>query len=211
VTTLKTILEQFFDLTQESLPSWLSSSISENNAELKSYLWKTDSCYKIRLCELCVQNKFHAESLVIYPQLNYETPIFGTEYLKIGKNKYFAAIDFHPITENQEFMEFLEQFPDKTKLHSKFYDLNRFFSKKLWMRRKNEEFYNEYQIMVKCFLHQYKKCLEKSEMKSNSFHLNHCDYNRHMSTNDPAYGILKSYFGNQFAEDYIHKFLFSNK
>jgi hypothetical protein len=36
-------------------------------------------------------------------------------------------------------------------------------------------------------------------------------YNEHMAANDPAFGVLKSYFGKEFAKEYIHNFLFSNK
>jgi len=65
--------------------------------------------------------------------------------------------------------------------------------------------------MVKCFLHQYKKCLDSSEQSEFSQEDIHSKYNEYMSENDPAFGILKSYFGSEFSEKYIHNFLFSNK
>ena len=209
--SLKQILSQFFDLEQVNLPVQFSSSIQKNEATLSSYLWTTKHCRRIRLCELQVSSKFYAESLVIYPDFCYETPIFGTEYLKIGDKKYFGAIDFHPVSKDEKYLTFLEEFPDKKVDESCFYDLDRFFSPKLWLHKRQEDFYNEYQIMVKCFLNQYQKCLLSSQKVTYSLQNDHMGYNKHMADNDPAFGVLKSYFGKEFAEEYIHNFLFSNK
>jgi 15,16-dihydrobiliverdin:ferredoxin oxidoreductase len=208
---IKGLIEEFFNIKEKKLPNWLSSTTKSNNAILRSYLWDSEICHRIRLCELEIENKFYAESLVIYPNFCYETPIFGTEYLRIGKRKYFGAIDFHPITENQNFLKFLDMFPDRKSSKTIFYDFDLFFSKKLWLSKRSEDFYNEYQIMVKCFIHQYKKCLLESEKNNSSFEFNQSQYNQYMSLNDPAFGVLKSYFNEEFAENYIHNFLFSNK
>jgi hypothetical protein len=211
VTYLKTLIKEFFILEEKELPSWLSTTTKNNNASLRSYVWTSQFCHKIRLCELEIENKFYAESLVIYPDFFHETPIFGTEYLTIGKRKYFGAIDFHPITESQNFMQFLEMFPDRKIDKTVFYNFDLFFSKKLWINKRNEDFYNEYQIMTKCFLHQYKKCLLKSQKSNSSFEKQQHQYNEYMASNDPAFGVLKSYFSGDFATNYIHNFLFSNK
>lgn len=210
-TSLNQILNQFFDLKQLNLPIQFSNSIQKGEATLSSYLWTTKFCRKVRLCELKVSNRFYAESLVIYPDFCYETPVFGTEYLKIGDKKYFGAIDFHPISKSIEYLTFLEMFPNKTIDNSCFYDLEHFFSPNLWLHKRQEDFYNEYQIMVKCFLHQYQKCLSSSQKVTKTYKNGQMQYNEHMAANDPAFGILKSYFGKQFAEEYIHNFLFSNK
>lgn len=211
MTYLKTLIKEFFTLEEKELPFWLSPTTKNNNAILRSYLWSSQFCHKIRLCELEIENKFYAESLVIYPDFLYETPIFGTEYLTIGKRKYFGAIDFHPITESQNFVQFLEMFPNRKVNKTVFYNFDLFFSKKLWINKRNEDFYNEYQIMVKCFLHQYKKCLLKSQKSNSSFKEQQQQYNEYMALNDPAFGVLKSYFNEDFATNYIHNFLFSNK
>lgn len=206
---LKSIIKEFFDLTSIELPEWLDESFTNDSANLKSYTFKSDHCRRIRICELNVENKFQAETLVIYPDYCYDTPIFGTEYLKIGNKKYFGAIDFHPVNENENHLPYIEMFPDKKTTTSKFYDLNKYFTNKLWVRKGNECFYNEYQIMIKCYLHQYKKCLFNSDIKKESFEDKHNNFNRYMSSNDPAFGILKSYFSKDFTERYIQEFLFN--
>ncbi len=204
---LKSIVHEFFDLTEVNSPQ----NIKNETTNLNSYLWNSDFCSKIRLCEFEVKNKFYAESLVIYPDIHYETPIFGTEYLKISDKKYFGVIDFHPITKSTDYLNFMNMFSDRKINKSNFYQLDQYFSPKLWISKRNTDFYNEYQIMVKCFLHQYKKCLSSSKKLKESYKKNHNQYNDYMTKNDPAFGILKSYFGKEFAEDYICNFLFSNK
>jgi len=201
------IISQFFELHDIIV----ASDLKKDNLSLKSYICNSKRCKKIRFCKFEVDSKFYAESLVIYPNLHFETPIFGTEYIKIGSKRYFGAIDFHPITDNKRYLKFLDIFPDKKEIKTNVYDLNQFFSKKLWIRRKKEDFYNEYQIMLKCFLHQYKKCLYAEEKSTITFEQQQNEYNCYMKTNDPAYGILKSYFNKDFAEEYIDNFLFSNK
>ena len=108
-------------------------------------------------------------------------------------------------------MQFLEMFADRRVNKTIFYNFDSFFSKKLWLNKRNQDFYDEYQIMVKCFLHQYKKCLLKSQKSNSSFKKQHHQYNEYMASNDPAFGVLKSYFNKDFATNYIHNFLFSNK
>ncbi len=201
------IVAEFFELTNVIV----KTNLKKNHLSLKSYICDSERCHKIRFCKFEVESKFYAESLVIYPDFHYETPIFGTEYLKIGSKRYFGAIDFHPITDNKKYLKFLDIFPDKKEIRTNVYDLNKFFSEKLWVRRETEDFYDEYQIMLKCFLHQYKKCLYSEEKNIITFEQQQNEYNSYMKTNDPAYGILKSYFNKDFADEYINNFLFSNK
>jgi len=205
---IKNIIKEFFPLIEKSTPDWLNTIIKKDNITLESYLWYSDFCNRIRVCKLTIKDKLKAETLVIYPREYYETPIFGTEYLEISDKKYFGAIDFHPVSENKEYLSYMEMFPDIKQNKSKIYDLEKYFSEKFWIRKDNKDFYNEYQIMLKCYLHQYKKCLYNSQLKSVSYLNKHQKYNEHMSLYDPAYGILKNYFPEEFVKKYIQGFLF---
>ena len=134
-TLLNGIIKDFFDLKQKELPDWLSSEITSKNAVLKSYLWTSNVFTRIRLCELQIGDKFEAETLVIYPNSEYDYPIFGTEYVRIMNRRHLAAIDFHPISDNREYLKFLSEFPDIKIEHSKFYNLKEFFSNKMWIKK----------------------------------------------------------------------------
>ena len=205
---LKDLIQNFFNLENQSLPNWIQPCITNPNGYLKSYVWSDEYCYKIRLCELVIKGKFKAESLVIYPNTNLDAPIFGTEYVQVPNKRYFGAIDFHPINESEKYLNYLEMFPDTKIKKSRFYDLNTFFSKKFWTKRQSKDFYNEYLIWVKCYLHQYQKYLYDLHLSPNTLESLHQEYNLHMSHKDPAFGVLKIYFGKEFSKKYIGEFLF---
>ncbi len=207
---LKSLISNFFSLESQNLPNWIQPCIVNQNGYLKSYLWSSEHCSKIRLCELNIKDKFKAESLVIYPNVDLDVPIFGTEYVQVSNKRYFGAIDFHPISKNEEYLNYLEMFPNTKIKKSKFYDLNEFFSKKFWTKRQSKDFYNEYLIWVKFYINQYQKYLCDSHSEPKTFESLHQKYNQHMSQKDPAFGILKIYFGNEFSKKYIDEFLFKS-
>lgn len=210
---LNDVLSGIFDLKKIDLPTWLDETIENKNAVIKSYAWTAERCRRIRLCDLDIKGKFTAETLVIYPEYCYETPIFGTEYIRIGTKKYFGAIDFHPVHNDTEYeqkyvLDYLSEFPDRDQENSKFYDLTKYFSRKFWTSKKDYDFYEEYIEITRKYLEQYKLCLAETEEGpvDKQFHQ---DYDVHMASNDPAHGILKAYYSEQFATDYIHTFLFN--
>lgn len=204
---LDSIIHEFIlDKQEYEVSSWM------NTENVTSKIYKSEYFYKIRLSCVKVKNKFYAESLVIYPNTFYESPIFGTEYMNIANKSYFGAIDFHPLKNNNEYCknyveQYLEQFPNKKIEHSKYYDLDKFFSNHLWVKKQKQDLINEYQILLKCYLYQYLKCVNNSNTFLDSSKC-HYEYNKHMGENDPVAGILKSYFGEEFSKKYIKEFLF---
>jgi hypothetical protein len=205
------LFELYDNLTPVILPTWLNPIIEDKNSCIKSYVWKTDKIRRIRLCELQIRGKFVAESLVIYPEFNYEAPIFGTEYVKCGNVKYFGTIDFHPLKPSNEYqqqyiMPYLGDQKDRIKNKSKIYDLDTYFSKKLWIKTDREDFYSEYIDKLELYLSRYKNCIKKCGQSS--AHIYQTNYDNHLSYTDPAYGIIKSYYTKEFARRYINNFLF---
>lgn len=206
------LFNNFKDLHNLNLPVWLKEEIIDNKSFIKSYCWSTNKIRKIRFCELNIENKFFAESLVIYPEFNYETPIFGTEYINCADKKFFGTIDFHPLKNDPSYQEkyiqkYLKEFPDRIKSKSKIYDLDKYFSKKLWLKTDNISFYDEYLITLDNYMKKYKVCLEESKQTSSNY-VYHKGYDYHLSSTDPAYGILKANYNKEFAEKYIFNFLF---
>lgn len=210
---LKDRIGEFFpEATPLNLPKWLNEVVEKDNTTIKSYLWETNKIRKIRLCELNVKNKFQAETLVIYPDFCYETPILGTEYLNINNAKFFGAVDLHPLKMDDEYinkyiMNYMGDLPHRTRDSSKIYDLNKYFSKKFWIQKRPTDFYSEYAAVVDDYISRFKSCLENSQ-KNDSSYPYHVGYDKHLAKTDPAYGILKAHFDKEFAEKYISTFLF---
>lgn len=209
---VKNILFKLYsDLSPATLPSWLEPEISDDQSCIKSYVWTTNELRRIRLCELNIKGKFIAESLVIYPNLECSNPIFGTEYVNCGGKKYFGTVDFHPLKSDDEYQEkfilkYLGDQPDRIKNQSKIYDLDKYFSKKLWLKTDSEDFYQEYLNKIELYLSRYQECIKKCEQEP--AHIYQKAYDYHLSYTDPAYGIIKSHYTKEFAHKYINDFLF---
>lgn len=210
---IKDIIPHYFeDLKSLDLPDWLDNNIVKDNITLNSYIWESNKVRKIRVCELSIPGKFLAETLVVYPNFNYDTPIFGTEYMVIGGKKYFGAIDFHPLKTDLEYekkyiSKYLNDFEESHNT-SKIYDLTKHFSKKLWLKKDSKDFYDCYLEQIKKYLEKFSLCLKESEKNNCSSIDYHKSYDNHLSITDPAYGILKAHFDQEFAKKYIGSFLF---
>lgn len=210
--SVKNILfNKYQNLIKVDLPSWLNAEIKDENSVIKSYVWRTEKLRRIRLCELNIKDKFIAESLVIYPDFQYINPIFGTEFVSCSNKKYFGTIDFHPLKMGEEYENsyinpYLNDQPDRVKNVSKIYDLDTYFSKKLWLKSADENFYTEYLDKLSLYLERYDLCIKKCGMEPS--HIYQKGYDYHLSYTDPAYGILKSYYDKEFARKYINNFLF---
>lgn len=193
----------------EEFPTGIDPLIQNEAATIVSRVWKGDRLRRARLCDLNVPGKFTAETLVIYPNEEYDFPIFGCEYLRIGEKKFFGGIDFHPISTNRDYAkDYLADLPNTTKTHSKFYDLSEFFSSKFWIEKRDADFYDEYLHLANHYLNAYKLCVKEAKPIATTSLFSQKRYDFHMAANDPARGILKAYFSANFAEQYIHKFLF---
>ena len=96
---------------------------------------------------------------------------------------------------------------DRIKNKSKIYDLDTYFSKKLWIKSDQQDFYGEYIDKLDLYLTRYKECIKKCE-QNHTAHIFQKGYDHHLSYTDPAYGIIKSYYTKEFARKYINNFLF---
>ncbi len=210
IRSIRTIFPEFSEVN--TLPEDISPIISSKGVTLSSWVWEGPKVRRARLCKLDIPGKFFAETMVIYPDFEYDAPILGTEYLRISDKKYFGAIDFHPLSQKEEYLtkyvnEYLYDFPNRSVEESKFYDLSTFFSPKFWIKKDAEDFYSEYIDWADRYLSRYRACLDEMESGSDVSAL-HRAYDTHMAANDPAHGILKAYFSQAFADTYTKQFLF---
>jgi len=194
------------------LPEGLEPVVVKDGAEIRSYTWSGEIIRRARLCELAVEGKFTAQTLVIYPNWETETPIFGTEYITIADKKFFGATDFHPLSQNESYIksqidEYLYDFPERTTEESRFYDLSTYFSPRFWIRKSDKDFYSEYVDWTDRYLGRYRMALMDGTLGPSNRSA-HAAYDSHMAANDPAHGILKAYFSPEFADFYVNKFLF---
>lgn len=158
-----------------------------------------------RECVLDVPGKFFAETSLVYPQSRGVFPIFGSEYIQMARGS-FGAVDFHPTqTENNTIPDDFGSYPNRTVSKSPHYDLDRHFSPVLWHKKSPDDFYDEFADVAGERLTRYLRVLPPpTAPDSASF----APFDAYMALNDPARGILKAYFGIEFSDDYIRRFLF---
>lgn len=167
--------------------------------------------YKSRECVLTVPGKVFSKTVAIYPSVGQNLPIFASEYLRIGQNS-FGAVDFHPsCTEKTDYGGLLEQFPPRTVQSSRHYDLDTWFSPVLWLKRGGVEVRRAFEVEYLNRLGAYYALLNTNLMAGGAGPHTHEAFNGYMADHDPARGILKAYFGPEFANDYLRLVLFGQE
>ena len=167
--------------------------------------------YKSRECILTVPGKVFAQTVAIYPSVGVNLPIFASEYLQIGQNS-FGGVDFHPSgTENTNYGDLLEQFPARTVQFSRHYNLDTWFSPVLWLKKGGMEVRGAFEGEYLARLGAYYALLNANLMIGGAGPDNHGAFNGYMAEHDPARGILKAYFGAEFADDYLRLVLFGQE
>jgi len=190
--------------------SWSSKLRYKEPALLRS-MWSESRSRGIlyaRTCVLDVPGKFFAETSLIYPLTESVFPVFGSEYIMTAKG-HFGATDFHPTNGEYDLVNrIFSSEPDRKVESSKHYDLNTYFSGKLWHRKSKESFYREYVTDCKRRVSAYMSALSDTAVSTTPNPDRFYEFDRYMADNDPAHGILRSYFGPDFANEYIEGFLF---
>ena len=161
-----------------------------------------------RGCVLTVPGKFFAETLLVYPATSCNFPAFGSEYIKMARGN-FGATDFHPLTpKNNQIPSDFDIFSDRVVEKSPHYDLDTHFSLKLWHKKGVEGFYDEFSEVCSNRLYHYLEVLSTVDRLDSVDTSKFTAFDSYMALNDPARGILKAYFGSDFADEYIRTFLF---
>jgi hypothetical protein len=164
----------------------------------------SEGIHYARSCVLTVPGKFFAETMLVYPCNGVNFPVFGSEYIEM-RGRYFGAVDFHPVSGETDYIDaYFSDFPDRMVQKSAHYDLDTYFSRKLWHKRADEPFYEEFVEVCEARLGRFTGVLPSLE----PFGPDYTTFDAYMAENDPAHGILRAYFGPEFADDYVKGFLF---
>ena len=186
---------------------WVSESFVNGPVTLSSRSFSDPSrgILLSRECVLDVPGKFFAETLLVYPQTEEIFPIFGSEYIAMGRG-CFGAVDFHPVqSENNQIPPHFDHFPPRTVARSHHYDLDRHFSPVLWHHKSHDDFYGEFASTASTRLRHYLGVLSPSKtLEPGRF----SSFDTYMALNYPARGILRAHFSAEFADEYIRRFLF---
>ena len=177
---------------------------------------------KIRLTYYDAGDNTQVFNAVLYPRSN--LPILGVDLLAFNRKKYLAIVDFQPLhadeTEHdKEFSHLLQPIKEaysnlKGRMSSKFYDETKFFSQQMLFSRFEDEsiiqneLFPAFQQYVSTHLDLVRSVeLDQSDMEVVLHHQK--AYDSYSAARDPATGLFTAMFGEEWAMDYVHDFLFS--
>ena len=221
-------LSRRFELRTREIPEGLESKQSErgrNPATIKSWCYQCPQLRKIRYTYIDAGESAQIFNSVIYPAHHYDLPLLGIDFLTFGKNKNLVVLDFQPLFQDEQYLDkyiepmklLKEKYADLAQdLEMKFYDANRYFSRNLLFAKTDpdsiqQRLFPAYQE----YLNLYWQLVEQAQPLSDSASINRVvqaqkDYDQYSAERDPAHGLFSSYFGKDWANRFLHEFLFED-
>jgi 15,16-dihydrobiliverdin:ferredoxin oxidoreductase len=179
---------------------------------------------KIRMTYYDAGDNTQVFNAVFYPSPEYNLPVLGIDLLAFNRKKYLAIVDFQPLHEDEDdhavpFEHILkpikEQYDSlKGRMSSKFYDETKFFSQQMLFARFDDE-----SIVQDDLLPAFKSYVETHLDLVRSVEPNPSDiktvlerqeaYDSYSAERDPATGLFAAMYGPEWANEFVHDFLFS--
>ncbi|NJL62645.1 MAG: phycoerythrobilin:ferredoxin oxidoreductase [Methylacidiphilales bacterium] len=189
-----------------------------------SHAFQTGTLRQIRAAHVQGGKSLQVLNFVIFPHLNYDLPFFGADLVTLPGG-HLIALDMQPLfhddasyqakyTEpilptfhsHQQHLPWGGDFPEEAKP---------FFSPAfLWTRPQDTEVVETHVFdAFKDYLQAYFNFVEQAEPITDSQHLAAIEqaqlrYLRYRAEKDPARGMFKRFYGEEWTEEYIHGFLF---
>lgn len=225
---LEAELFKHFNLEARPIPPGLAfqqSDRGKNKATIQSWCYQCPQLRKIRYTYIDAGESAQIFNSVIYPAHNYDIPLLGIDFLSFGKVKNLVVLDFLPLfnerTYQDKYVEPMRIFRDRYQdlaqnIPMKFYDANRYFSKYILFAKTDRETivkrlfpaYKEYIQLYWQTLNNAKVLTEKKDI--DRIVRAQKDYDCYSAERDPAHGLFSSYFGSEWAECFLHEFLFED-
>jgi 15,16-dihydrobiliverdin:ferredoxin oxidoreductase len=225
---LEQSLFQRFDLQSRPIPAGLEFRVSErgkNPATIQSWCYECRELRKIRYTYIDAGASAQILNSVIYPNHQYDLPLLGIDFLSFGQIKNLIVMDFQPLFQDEAYLtQYIrplkalhDQYPDLAQnLEMKFYDANQYFSKYLLFAKTDAETVGTQVFEAfKDYLDLYWKLLDAAEPLDDPSDIQRIvkaqkDYDQYSADRDPASGLFSSYFGHEWAEEFLYGFLFED-
>lgn len=196
----------------------------KKKARIVSMCLASDEYRKIRLTYYDAGDNTQVYNAVLYPDPKYNLPVLGVDLLAFNRKKYLAIVDFQPLHEVEAdhalpFESRLEPIKEKYdslkgRMSSKFYDETQFFSQQMLFARFEDEevvsrdLFPAFKSYVKTHLDMIREC--QPDVDNAPFVMERQKaYDVYSAERDPATGLFAAMFGNDWAQGFVHDFLFS--
>jgi 15,16-dihydrobiliverdin:ferredoxin oxidoreductase len=179
---------------------------------------------KIRMTYYDAGDNTQVFNSVWYPDPKYNLPVLGIDLLAFNRKKYLAIVDFQPLHQEEaahsstyeHLLKPIKETHDslKGRMSSKFYDETQFFSQQMLFARfddeniVNDDLFPAFKSYVETHLDlvrstegnldEVKMVLERQK-----------EYDSYSAERDPATGLFAAMYGGEWADEFVHDFLFS--
>jgi 15,16-dihydrobiliverdin:ferredoxin oxidoreductase len=223
---LERSLQERFALTVRPIPAGLEhcqSARGRHPAVARSWCYTCPELRKIRYTYIDAGESAQIFNSVIYPDHRYDLPLLGMDFLSFGSGKNLIVMDFQPLFRDEAYMAryvaplqtLHDRFPDLAQnLEMKFYDANQYFSPYLLFAKTDAATVSTRGFAAFCeYLDLYWQLLDRALPNDDPAAIARVaqaqrDYDRYSAERDPASGLFSSYFGKEWAERFLHEFLF---
>ncbi len=189
----------------------------------ESYGVQSEKLRQIRAAHVQGGGALQVLNFVIFPRLNYDLPFFGADLVTLPGG-HLIAIDMQPLFHTPEYkatysdpvMPIFEKYKQLLPWGGDFpAEAQPFFSPAfLWTRPTDPDTLETHVFgAFKEYLDAYLKLVEAAEPVTDAQRLSEIQesqlrYASYRSEKDPARGMFKRFYGEEWTEEYIHGFLF---
>eukprot|EP00621_Florenciella_sp_RCC1693_P004920 CAMPEP_0182534092 /NCGR_PEP_ID=MMETSP1323-20130603/15051_1 /TAXON_ID=236787 /ORGANISM="Florenciella parvula, Strain RCC1693" /LENGTH=309 /DNA_ID=CAMNT_0024744065 /DNA_START=39 /DNA_END=964 /DNA_ORIENTATION=+ len=195
-------------------------------ARIASAEYETDDFRKIRMTYFDAGKKVQVYNSLWYPRNDLDAPVLGIDLLCFGGAKLLAVIDCQPLQPKGDatfrpsactsFEKIRAAYPSlQGKMSSRFYDEDTFFSDAMLYGRYEDAAPVATDVLpaLKEYMSAYLAMIGRTQRSEGSEEVARVvsqqkEYDQYSADHDPAHALFTSYFGADWADEYVHDFLF---
>jgi 15,16-dihydrobiliverdin:ferredoxin oxidoreductase len=219
-------LNQRFALQAAPIPLGLAYNTSQrghHTTTIQSWCYQCPALRRIRYTYIDGGETAQIFNSVIYPDYRYNLPIFGADFLTFG-DRVLIAIDLQPLgptlPPNATVSRFLQPIyqtyqPYAQPLPPRHSDDHRYFSPYILFAKTDRATAQQYAFAAyQDYLRVYWQAIAHTQPQTNRSMVQrvrtaHRAYDQYSAAHDPGFGLFASYFGREWAQRFVHEFLFA--
>jgi 15,16-dihydrobiliverdin:ferredoxin oxidoreductase len=215
---------QIVSCTNEDGTDFSHNINKEKKARIVNVCATSKEYRKIRMTYYDAGDNTQVFNAVWYPDPEYNLPVLGIDLLAFNRKKYLAIVDFQPIHDEEKdhsssYEHLLKPIKEKYdslkgRMSSKFYDETQHFSEQMLFARFDDEDIVSRDLFpaFKSYVKTHFNLIRSTERKPEDVDMVLSKikaYDTYSAERDPATGLFAAMYGKEWAEDFVHDFLFS--
>jgi len=197
---------------------------TEKKARIVNLCASSKEYRKIRMTYYDAGDNTQVFNAVWYPDPQSNLPVLGIDLLAFNRKKYLAIVDFQPIHEEESdhaatYEDLLEPIKEKYeslkgRMSSKFYDETQFFSQQMLFARFDDEnvVHDDLFPAFKSYVETHVDLVKSTKPNPSDVKMvleRQKEYDTYSAERDPATGLFAAMYGADWANSFVHDFLFS--